>query len=129
LPIGAHTSITTYEPNGVSLWNATDSTITPIYVGDGYDIRVDFRAKTTSVVDYASFTLDIGTFASPIQVTTRTFTFPKGQNVWHSFSFGFPIYTLETFIANGAKIKFQSGVGDLDISEQLVFIKKDYCAK
>lgn len=125
LPISGGDDITAYEPNGVALYNSTDSTITPINIGDGYDVRIDFKARSSSLSDYAVIKIDIGS-GTPILIVQRTFTFPKGQNTWHTLSVGFPIYALGTFKNNGGKIKFEAGNGTLDIADQVLFIKKDF---
>ena len=121
-------SNTDYLPTGVTdLWSTVDNKITPAAEGDAYDLRLDFTAEPTASTDFAEVTIDIGG-AGTIPVATRTVTFAKTGAT--SFSIGFPIYCLATFLANGGKIYFDTSVsGDtIDIYDISLLIKRDFTA-
>lgn len=107
-------SITTDLPIGIdSLWNRTDSTIIAQNVGDAYTIRIDFIAENSSNDGYFDWGIDIG--GTQNFILQDTYMFPKGQNTPHKYSVTHSIYTLNTFIANGGKIKIIGGVGTTEI--------------
>lgn len=106
--------IDNYIPNDLdSLWNRTDSTIMAQKIGDAYLVRIDFTAKSSQSEGYGTLSLDIGGAIGPI--VNRLFTFPRGADIPHKFSITTLLYSLDTFIANGAKIKISSGRGDLSL--------------
>lgn len=117
-----------YLPRGVaSLWE--NNKITPDQVGDAYDIRLNFKAQTsTELGGFFTFELDVGGSQGVIYASSHSF--PKGQNTEAIFSITFPIYTLQTFIDNGGTMYFDTRPGShsctfYDIS---IFIKRDYKA-
>jgi hypothetical protein len=114
LPNDAGSVIDEYLPVGVtSLYNATDTLITPENVGDSYEIRIDFKAEKVTATDaYAGIQLDIG--GSQGVIVERLYTFPKGTNE-HSFSTTSSIYSLSTFISNGGKLKFFASGSNVEI--------------
>jgi len=110
----AASTITSDLPIGTdSLWNRTDSTIIGKYVGDAYTIRIDFTAESSSNDGYFDLGIDIG--GTQNFILQDTYLFPKGQNAPHKYSVTHSIYTLDTFIANGGKIKIIGGVGTTEI--------------
>jgi hypothetical protein len=110
----AASTITSDLPIGIdSLWNRTDSTIIGQYVGDAYTIRIDFTAESSSNDGYFDLGVDIG--GTQNIIFQRIYAFPKGQDTPHRFSSTNAIYTLDTFIANGGKIKIIGGVGTTEI--------------
>ena len=117
----------TYLPSGVlSLWNATDSKITPAKLGDSYDIRVDFKIEPTNINDYANFILDIGTDITPNPIVNRSLTFLKtGVS---SFSIGFPVAAIQEFITNGGRmfIDTSESTSTITLSDVDLFIKRDF---
>lgn len=107
-------SITNDLPIGIdSLWNRTDSTIIAQNVGDAYTIRIDFIAESSSNDGYFDLGIDIG--GTQNFILQDTYMFPKGQNTPHKYSVTHSIYTLDTFIANGGKVKIIGGVGTTEI--------------
>jgi len=124
LGAGTHT---TYLPTGVTeLWNTTDNKIVADELGDAYDVRLDFKANPATASDYAEIVFDIGDGGGTLPVVSRTITFAKtGAS---SFSIGFPIAALASFMTNGCKIYIDtSGSGDaVDIYDISLFIKRDF---
>lgn len=115
--------------NPIELWNTLTDKITPINAGDAYDLRLDFKASTATPSTYMDLKLDIGT-GTPVNIVTRTLQFPKGTGTTHSFSVGFPIFSLATFIANGGKLMLDTtGLGaNVSVWDLGLFIKRDYAA-
>jgi len=127
LPINAGSIINTYLPDGVSsFWSVADSTITPETVGDGYTVRVSFKAENTSVSGYFTTAIDISNTATPNWVTSRVRSFPKGANTAHNYSSTDQVFTLGTFVANGGKIKIVSDAGDTSIWDISVLITRTH---
>jgi hypothetical protein len=115
--------------SAIELWNTLTDKITPINVGDAYDLRLDFQASTATPSTYMDLKLDIGT-GTPNNIVTRTLTFPKGTGTAHSFSVGFPIFTLATFLSNGGKLMLDTtGLGaNVSVWDIGLFIKRDYAS-
>lgn len=124
--LGAGTN-TTYLPVGVTeFWNTTSNKIVADELGDAYDVRLDFKADPATASDYAEIVFDIGDGGGTVPVVSRTITFAKtGAS---SFSIGFPIAALASFMTNGCKIYIDtSGSGDaIDIYDISLFIKRDF---
>jgi len=121
--LGANTE-DAYLPNGISaLW--IGNKITPENVGDAYEIRIDFKAKMSQTNAYGEVQLDIGD-GSIINIIKRTITFPRGAGVEHSFSMGFPIFCLSTFVTNGGKLYFDTtqGSDNMSVYDIAIFIAR-----
>ena len=115
------------EIRGVSeLWDTINDKITPINVGDAYDVRIDLTVDSkTGAPSYIQFDLDIGGGAAPtIIVVERILGVAKTPP--YSLSIGFPIFSLATFIANGGQLFVSTDVGTLTIGKRQIFIKRDY---
>lgn len=103
ITINAGQTILAYAPlGGETLWDSSTNKISPINLGDSYMIRVDFDAQIASNDGWFDFKVNIG--GSIGTAFGETKVFPKGQNVSHKYSLGFPIYTLGTFIQNGGSL-------------------------
>jgi hypothetical protein len=104
LTIDGASTIKTYKPLGIGtaeLW--AGNKITPLALGDAYQIRIDFNAEIANANGYFDFGIYIdGAIGYAVQ---DTFTFPKGSGVAHRFSLNFLIYCMSTFIANGGELR------------------------
>lgn len=104
LTIDGLSTIKTYKPLGMGeldeLWE--DDKITPLALGDSYQIRVDFNGQIDNNTGYFDLGIYIG--GSIGYALQDTYTFPKGANTAHRFSLNFMIYCLDTFVANGGLI-------------------------
>lgn len=87
---------------GEGLWDIVDNKIRPIKIGDSYNVRVDFKAAISSNDGFFEFSVNIGGAIGVALAELKVF--PKGQGVVHNFSIDFPIYTLDTFVANGGEL-------------------------
>ena len=109
-----------------SLWNTTSDKITPIAVGDQYDIRLDLpiTAKTGSPT-LLTLQLDIGGGATPTTViVTRDISVSKTPPF--TLSVGFPIFCLTTFITNGGQIFLKTDTGTVDITAPAILIARNH---
>jgi hypothetical protein len=101
--INAGATILSQKPTGgQDLWDAVDNKIRPIDLGDSYNVRIDFKATINSNDGYFDFALNIGGLVGNAVAELKVF--PKGTGVIHNFSLDFPIYTLNTFVANGGEL-------------------------
>jgi len=129
LPIKADMTaalVTNYLPNGVdSLFSQQDSTILGITTGASYTVRVSFKAKNSNNTGYATIAFDIGTGGTPNIASSETFVFPKGAGVETQESKTILLYSLDTFVANGCKIKVTADTGNLEIYDIRLLIRLD----
>jgi hypothetical protein len=120
-----------YEIRGISeLWDTTNDKITPIGIGDSYDVRLDLEitAKTGSptIIDLV---LDIG--ATPdgtggtgsILIVNRIIS--TGKTAPYKVSVGFPIFSLSTFVTNGGSFWLSTDTGTVTMGSRNIFIKRD----
>lgn len=111
-------TITSHLPTGVvSFYDNTSSRITPESVGDAYLLRIDFTAYTSSPSGLAKIKIDIGDGITPNVIVERGFTFPKGTGSGNAqdYSTTTMLYSLSTFLANGALIQIESLTGTTSI--------------
>lgn len=104
-------NIADYMPFGVdSMYGIGDSVILTDGIGNSYLFTLDFKASNDNSNGYGGVIIDIG--GSVGIILDRLYTFPRGLNQAHSFSTTNFFYTLDTFLANGGKIKYYSETGD-----------------
>jgi hypothetical protein len=107
------------------LWDNVD-TITPINIGDAYDIRVtlELTAKTASpnVIDIV---LDIGG-AAGITIPIAQVQIPVVATVPFTVTGAIPIFCLTTFVTNGGTLFFSTDAGTLTVAARSIFIKRDF---
>ena len=100
-----------YLPYGVpKVYDETTNKILAAVVGSTGSGYISFSAKTdTAQGAYMEIGLDIN--ADVGIIFERVLTFPRGANVWHSFSIPINAYTLDTFVENGGipKVKVPTG--------------------
>ena len=114
LPNDAGFTILEHLPLGVdSFYSPNDTTLIGVNEGDFYTIRVDFNAESSSNSGLFYLVIDIG--GSIGTTFEKEFTFPKGIGEEHPFTETFAYYTLDTFLANGGKIKIYSVTGNTSI--------------
>lgn len=114
-----------YEIRGTSsLWDSATNKITPINIGDEYNLRVDFTisAKTGSPSEI-DFTVDIGG-QSTITIPILKRTIPITKTAPFSFNVGFPIYALDTFKANGGQLFFNVNSGTVTVAARDIYISR-----
>ena len=126
LPINglAGNTNTDYLPSGSALWDSVGNKITPVAVGDAYDLRVQLEIiATNSNPSRLEIALDIGGAASPsIVITQKALTLKTG--VPQTVIFSFPFFSLGTFVTNGGQLFLKTTSGSLTISERSVLLVK-----
>jgi hypothetical protein len=121
-------TITTYLPNAVTiLWDTNNNEIVSSAIGNAYNVRVQFKAKAAVGATFFDIEFDIGNGAGPV-IASRTLGAPKASGVEIQYSVGLPIYSMETFVANGCGVYLDStpdsatiSVYDLQIHIQQIF--------
>jgi hypothetical protein len=124
---GTGSKIETYLPAGVTeFWNSTTNKIIGQKEGDAYTIRVNFVGDPAGVSDYGEIIFDIGDGAPDIPIATRTVSFAKATPT--SVSTTTSLFSLDTFIANGCKIYFDTSTsGDsVDVYDISVVITRTF---
>tara|TARA_R110002049_G_scaffold309180_1_gene518122 strand:- start:12934 stop:13713 length:780 start_codon:yes stop_codon:yes gene_type:complete len=119
----AGSNITAHLPLGVTqLYDTTTKKITPVKLGDSMQLRVAFKAFTSSNNGVGEITLNI---APQITIVSETFDFPRGigaSNI-RNFTKSNLIYALDTFMANGGEIFFESITGNTSIYDIVYVIE------
>ena len=116
---GGASSNSSYLPleiRGVSeLWDTINNKITPIAIGDGYTMRIDFEITgKTGSPNGLDFLLDIGGGATPTNVfISRVISSLKATP--YRISVAFPFYSLSDFKTNGGQIFLKTDTGTLTI--------------
>jgi len=112
-----------YEIRGTgNLWNTTTDKITPINIGDAYDVRLDLpvtgKSGTPAIV---TLELDIGGGGTPTIVVVELDT-PTSKTPPYNISIAFPIFCLTTFNTNGGQIFMHTDTGSIDVTAPGIFI-------
>jgi hypothetical protein len=123
-------SDSSYLPNeirGVSeLWDATTNKITPINIGDSYDVRVSLTITGKSASpNVLVVILDIGGDAT-VSINVSEYQIPVVSAVPFSATVSLPIFCLSTFKTNGGQLFLSTDAGTLTVSSRNIFIKRDY---
>lgn len=109
-----------------SLWNTTSDKITPIAVGDDYNLRLDLPVTTeTGSPTELTIELDISGGASPSIVIVERFA-GTGRTTPYTISVGFPIFVRSTFLANGGQIFLSTDSGSVTITDPAIHISRTY---
>jgi len=107
LPNGSQRKIDSQKPVDVVVFYNPDDTLITGRNGDGIGLTISFKVKpTTSAAPKITLTIDIG--GSIGEIYPRDFILTKGNGVEHFFLTSFFAYTLDTWEANGGKIKIIS---------------------
>ena len=114
IPNNANTTIDAYLPEGVfELYDSATQKINSLLVGNAFLLRLDFSAETNNNNGIAEVTVDIG--GSVGVILSRLLQFPRGANTPRKFSTSSALYSLDTFVANGAELRIESITGITEI--------------
>lgn len=103
-------------PIGVSsFYNESDTTIIGVNSGDAYLLRVSFKASSSINNGRAELLLDIGASPQRIIILGRNIGLSRGSNVTQTISSTSSIYSLNTFVANGCKVKIYADDGNISV--------------
>jgi hypothetical protein len=101
-------------PTGVtSFWDETTNKLLAVNENDSFILDVRFKAKSTSVNDSFTISIDIGGALGEITANSKLFI--KAANTEQNFSIPLHYFTGSTFITNGGEIYIQSTTGELSI--------------
>ena len=120
---GAGSSTNTdYLPTSMqNLW-ASDKVVAQ-KLGDVYDILIEFKADPSTANDSGDLIIDVGN-GSPIVIVDRLINLSKaGVN---NVSIAFPVWVLQDFVDNGAKIYFDTSLtgSSIDVYDFIIFIAR-----
>jgi hypothetical protein len=121
--LGPTTNTTYLRSVPATIWNGTK--LPPAEVGAAYSLRLDFSCAPTGALDgVMEFQLDIGS-GSQIIIVQRRLDLNKGQGIIHNFSFGFPIFCLATFFANGGTFFITPDIA-VEVWNRQIFIQRTF---
>lgn len=126
---GGGTSESSYLPpeirGSAELWDVVNDKITPVAVGDSYDMRINLTISATSgTPNYLILELDIGGSASPTNVIS-TQALPMYKTAPFDIVVSLPIFTLGTFLANGGQVFLSTDTGTATVSDRSIFISRN----
>lgn len=109
-----------------SLWDSTNDKITPVALGDSYDVRLDLPCTASSGSPNSFLVeLDIGGGSSPSDVV-----YEVRVDVPSSFSttvsVGLPFFVSSSFVSNGGQIFVTTDTGTLDITAPAIFLSRNH---
>lgn len=109
-----------------SLWDSTNDLITPITVGDSYDVRLDLPITATATSpSYLFWTLDIGGGTSITNAITSG-TLVIAKTAPFTLSVGVPIFCLTDFKTNGGQFFLSTDAGSVTIDEATIYISRNH---
>lgn len=123
-------SDSTHLPIGIrgsgELWDSSTNVITPMAVGDAYDMRLNLpvTAETGSPTEI-TIQLDIGGGASPSIVVASRYA-GAGRATPYTITLGFPIFTLNTFITNGGQFFVKTDSGSVTITNPGLLLVRNH---
>lgn len=129
LPNNKGSVIESQLPDGTTtLYNG--SRMTPDASGDGYILRVGFKAACSSNNGGFILSGDISaTGDGSIPIFTESVRVLRGANTPQTYSVSANIYSLNTFLANGAAINFEAVTGNFEIYDIVYVISKIHAAR
>lgn len=108
------------------LWDTTNDLITPIAVGDSYDIRLDLPVTGTGTSpSYLFWNLDIGGGTS-ITTSIASGTLVIAKTAPFTLSIAVPIFCLTTFKTNGGQFFLATDAGTVTIDEASIYISRNH---
>lgn len=102
--------------------------IWPNSINDTYDVRVTFKASTSSGSNGGfNVSLDISEAGDDsITVASQPIRMLRGSNVVQTYTVNFPVFCKETFKANGGLLRIESVTGNLTMYDVSLFLVKTY---
>lgn len=126
---GGGSILNQYLPNSIrmtsdELWDVVENKITPISIGDSYQIRLTMELiSSSSNPTRADIVLDIGDQPGISNaIVTRSITL-KNANP-QTISVSFNIFTLTTFLANGGRFFISANSGSITVRARDILINR-----
>lgn len=130
---GSSTSVDYLPPEirgSGNLWDTVNDKITPMAIGDSYELRLDINiAAKSGSPNELTITLDIGGTGTGITVNILERYINTTKAPPYKVSVGFPIYCLSTFVTNGGQFYLATDTGTLDINEVGIFLNRTFCGE
>jgi hypothetical protein len=126
LPNNKADSISTYIPPGVTTFY-NGGLITPENIGDAYSISVRLVAVPVNNTDQEILLRIILSDNTTIYEDVKVL--PKGTGVEHFVSFSVIVYSLDTFVADGATVQVRAAGGSLDLYDITYLITRTHKAR
>lgn len=119
-----------YEIRGISeLWDTATNEITPIVLGDSYDIRLDLDiSEKSGVPTRIDLVLDIGATpdgtggAGSVLIVQKIINAAKTTP--YNISEAFPIFCLATFLANNGTIWLSVDTGTVTVAGRGLYLNR-----
>lgn len=127
LPNNAGTKDEGSLPTGSpSLYDGTR--VQPNKINDTYDVRVTFKASTSSASNGGfNVSLDLSAAGDDsITVASQPVRMLRGANTVQTYTINFPVFCKENFVANGGLLRIESVTGNLTMYDISLFIVKTY---
>lgn len=121
---GVTTETSNLYPGDSGLFSS--SAISPVSSGDTFNLRMGVTVVPSSVSqgEYVEVQLDIGD-VSEINIVTDRIELTKGIGVTHVKTLSFPIFCLDTFVANGGRIYLTPSI-DITVYDKNIFLQRTY---
>lgn len=109
------------------LWDTTNDKITPMKVGDQYDIRIDLPITAESASPtQLTLEFDIGAGSTPTIVILERFV-STGKSTPYTVSIGFPLVALtSTTVTNGVQIFASTDTGTVTITNPSITVARNH---
>jgi len=100
--LGSDTN-TTYAPPDGAIWDSINNRLTPNVVGSAFDLRLSiFSSYDSGASAKLDLEIDIGGSIGNVYIQHNIFA--KGPNETNEMAWSVPIFTLDTFVANGGTL-------------------------
>lgn len=108
-----------------SLWDTTNDKITPVLLGDSYNLRLDLPVTSRSSAQYLTLELDIGGAATPTIVVVEK-RIDCDRSAPFGLSVSVPIFCLSTFLTNGGQVFLKTDAGSVGITAPSILIQQNF---
>lgn len=126
----AATVIDSQLPEGVTtFYDPISDRVQGINIGDAYNVRTSFKAKTDSNNGYAEIDFNIGASVGDIVILTESINFPRGAGIERSFTTTDLVYSLGTYVANGCAFEIRGITGTTTIYDISVMVARVHKAE
>lgn len=102
--------------------------IWPNNINDTYDVRITFKASTSSGASGGfNVSLDLSAAGNDsITVASQPVRMLRGANAVQTYTINFPVFCKSTFVANGGLLRIESVTGNLTMYDISLFLVKTY---
>jgi len=109
-----------------TLWSSDNNRITSIAQGDKYMVRVILPVTARSAANYIELELDIGASEASVTFSVLKTRLECSRTPPFSISLSFPLFSLDTFMANGCSIWMNTDTGSLGVTAPQIMISREH---